>query len=236
VICVDLVIPVHNEALILENKVNTLLSSSIYPIHKIILIENGSKDASWELCQKIAHQHSAKIIALKSNIADMGEALMIGIRRSYQEPESTHFLLTAADLPFEFSDFDGFLKTQKELQPPAVVIGSKSHPQSVLERSPIRILMTLCYRWIRWMVLGLSIGDTQGTFFVSKSLPLSLIEKTRGRGFFFTTELTYHLQRAHQAIVEVPITLKPNERKSSVRIFRDSYRMLKEIFKLRLRN
>lgn len=233
---VAVAVPIYNEASHLRSKILRLIQAKgAYPISSILLAENGSSDQSFKVCQELASEFPDLIQCFHLPVGDMGEALSESIRRS-ASLDCTHVLLTAADLPFEFTDFDQFLQEEKNSTHWEIYIGSKAHRLSELERTWSRNLASWGFLLLRKILLGIRVGDTQGTFFIKKEFALKIEPLIQSRGFFFTTELTYHALKAGAQIKEVPIVLKRDERKSSVKIFRDSWRMLREIFKLRFRS
>jgi hypothetical protein len=93
--------------------------------------------------------------------------------------------------------------------------------------------MTWGFGALRRALLGLTVGDTQGTFFVRGDAIKNLLDKTKARDFFFTTEFCYHALQAQHALIEVPIVLEPELRPSTVRPIRDSLRMIKGLLRIK---
>ncbi len=76
------------------------------------------------------------------------------------------------------------------------------------------------------------IKDTQGSFFVRGDVAAALIDEVASRDFFFTTELCYRAMKCSWEIIEVPVKLRPETRRSTVRPIRDSWRMVKGLVRL----
>ena len=73
----------------------------------------------------------------------MGYAL----RRGLEMAAGDVVVLTAADLPFGFTDLDAYLACSPR---PAIAIGSKAHPQSRTRVPLQRRLMSESFRVLRW--------------------------------------------------------------------------------------
>jgi hypothetical protein len=137
---------------------------------------------------------------------------------------------TADDLPFGFSDLDNLLKLETR---PSIAIGSKAHPHSQLERTPVRFLASSGLRVLRMLLLKLRVGDTQGTYLLNGEVARNLAFRCSQPGYIFTTELSYLATLRGEKIVELPIILDSEIRPSTVRIVRDSILMLKGMIEIR---
>ena len=85
---VSIIIPVHNSEKYLEECVNSVLSG-INEDDEIILVENGSSDSSWDMCQNYSSQYP-NIKAVSLDTAGVSIARNKGI--SLADCEWIHFL------------------------------------------------------------------------------------------------------------------------------------------------
>jgi hypothetical protein len=139
-------------------------------------------------------------------------------------------LLTAADLPFGFSDLDAAMA----LDPcPAVVIGSKAHPASVVETGHRRRVLSSGFRSLRRRLLGLEVGDSQGSIIIDRELAQTLLPSLRADGYFIATELLTRASRQGVQPVEVPVVYRAPRADSKVHPLRDSWETLRELLALR---
>lgn len=74
----SIIIPVHNTAQYLDECLDSVLSE-INSDDEIILVENGSTDHSWELCQKYAEKYNT-VKAIQMETAGVSKARNHGIR------------------------------------------------------------------------------------------------------------------------------------------------------------
>lgn len=213
----SVVIPAHNSANVLTSTVTRLAERLAGHPAEIIVVENGSTDATAELCARLSREWSNPTVALITMTSDkgMGNALRAGAMAS----GGSSVLLTADDLPFGFDDLDGADRiADSGAQRPLVMIGSKAHPDSDVERGALRALMTAGFTALRRAVLRTRTGDPQGTFLVDGTLLRSLAPELTEPGFLFTTELTYAVELAGVRPVELPVRLSAEHRNQPSRV------------------
>lgn len=241
-----IIIPVHNEESLLESSIQRLRECSLlneYEQVNIILVENGSSDNSRQKVLSVASRslwptQRGWLIGISEPNAGIGFAYARGayeaIRREMTTSEDW-YLWSACDLPFGFSDLQSFRENQRGACAASIIIGSKAHPDSTVKRGFVRSIMTWSFGILRRIILGLTIRDTQGTFFVRGDCIKDLLDRTKARDFFFTTEFCYHATRAKQSVVEIPVVLEPELRPSTVRPIRDSVRMIRGMLRVKYR-
>lgn len=223
------VLPVHNQEGVLQHSVSQLTQRlRSFPGSEVLLIENGSTDGSAALCASLAgSQHDAVRVRAAQSARGMGHAL----RRGMQLSCSDVVVLSAADLPFAFTDLDAYLS----LQPlPRLAIGSKAHPDSRVTIGVQRRLMSEGFRLLRRWVLGMDVGDSQGTLLLDGSLAHALLANLRCGDFLISTEIVCWATRLGVTPVEVPVTYAAAGG-STVSPIRDSLQMARGLFALRQR-
>lgn len=237
-----IIVPVHNEESIVEPTLKRLRECPLlnaFSETNVILVENGSVDNSRQVVSSIEEwriwpETKGWLIGTSVSNAGIGYAYARGAELAIEKGMTGRddwLLWTACDLPFGFSDLDSFLELLSQHCESPIIIGSKAHPNSVVPRGITRKLMTLVFRFLRRLVLGMSVGDTQGTFFVRGDILKPLLESTETYNFFFTTEFCYHAVSEHLPIVEVPVRLEPQLRPSTVRPVRDGWRMMRGLLR-----
>jgi hypothetical protein len=246
------VVPVHNETRVLRAKVDVLVRGlEARGGGEVLLVENGSADESWALCQEIEKEHAngangtratngsghVAVRALTVPAAGIGHAYDYGLNAMLDTKTEEHdderwAVLTAADLPFGFTDLDA---AEAHMQDTRMIIGSKAHPQSHIQVDTQRAIASRVYKLARQTVLGSRVGDSQGSVFVRKDLARQIVPKVKARGFFYSTELVFFAERAGVRVVEVPVTLDKNERKSTVKPVKHGLTMFGQLVELRTR-
>lgn len=99
------------------------------------------------------------------------------------------------------------------------------------EMHPLRLLSHLTYRKLVHGLLTLPVGDTEAGFkFFRMKTCRSVIASTKDLGWFWDTEIVHHSQLMGLTVVEHPIIFtRDPSKKSTVRVFRDSWRMFRAL-------
>jgi dolichyl-phosphate beta-glucosyltransferase len=198
--------------------------------HEIIVVENGSRDGTRELLERLRRdwRQESRLVVLHSE-KGIGAAYRAGVSASH----GNRVLLTADDLPFGTSDIRAVLACRAL---PRFAIGSAAHPRSRVRRSLMRRMATTAFRLSRNAVLGLKVGDTQGTFVIEGQLARRLVAGTTIRGFGMTTELVALAAREGTSPVELPVVLSRRASGTSrLRWISGRGRMVLDLLRLRLR-
>jgi glycosyltransferase involved in cell wall biosynthesis len=179
------VLPVHNQAGVIASSVQHLITRlAAFPGSEVLLVENGSADSSAELCAQLAaaHEHGDVTVRVAQSATGLGNALRRGIATARGEV----LVLSAADLPFRFTDLDAFLACEPR---PRLAIGSKAHARSQTSIPPMRRTMSEAFRLLRLAVLGLRVRDSQGTILIDAELARQVAPFLRCADFLISTEI-----------------------------------------------
>lgn len=240
----SVVIPVHNDQSSIASSVDQFLEyirKFSLPKVNIILVENGSRDSSAQVIQRLAEtvkpESGLTIKALSGLPAGIGYAYHAGMDDALRNSsDSGHWImLTASDLPFGSSDMEQFFGMQPLDPDVRIWIGSKAHKDSRVKRGWKRSLVTWLFRTIRRALLGITTGDTQGVFFINAETARHLGPMIVSRGFFYTTELTALAEWLDIGIKEIPVIYAGEQRPSSIRFFKHGTDVLKSMLELRNR-
>lgn len=197
---------------------------------ELIVVENGSTDGTAALLQRLSAswEHPVRLVVLTSE-PGLGNALRTGVLASRGE----HVLLTADDLPFGFSDLDGFHALPDEA---VVAVGSKAHPASQVDRSWRREAQSRVFRSLRRALLHSAVGDSQGTIWVDGPWVRSFALVSRETGLMWTVELVLAAEQQGVDVWEVPVRLSDahDTRASRFRV-RDARIAVREIASLAVR-
>jgi len=228
---VSYLVPVYNEEAALPATARAIAARLAgLPGSELIMVENGSTDSSPALVERLAAELSSPAVAVRAahSAKGYGNAMRHGIDLA----EGDLLVITAADLPFGFSDLDAALA----LDPmPALMIGSKAHPASLVAASFKRRVMSRAFRLLRRAVIGLRVGDSQGTILVDRSLARRVRPHLVAGDFFFSTELIAIAQGLGAPAVEIPVDYSRPREGSTVRPLEDGLRMARALLDLRRR-
>ena len=222
------VLPAHNSALNIRHTVEEL--SEYYKRKslsgQVVIVENGSKDDTWEVMSSIDETVLPFALVRTRSEKGLGNA----IREGLTHVATDFVLITADDLPFGFSDIEGYLETGMSSD---IAIGSKAHPDTSGARSISRELMSTVFRLLRRFIVGVNLGDTQGTI-MGKALTIcSMSALTTQPGYLMTTELLARATQKNSSIIELPVKYRMDLRKSNINVIEDSIKMLQGLFEVR---
>jgi len=227
---ISYVVPVHNQEAVLRESVMRLVTRlHDFPGSEALLIENGSTDASIAVCVELAQQLSTEQVGVRvtASAKGMGYALRHGMELA----SGDLLVLTAADLPFGFTDLDAFLATEPR---PRLAIGSKAHPKSHTVIPLRRRIMSGAFGLLRRATLGSGVRDSQGTILLDRAVAHDVLPHLRCSDFLISAEIICWAERAGVTPVEVPVTYVARGA-STVSPVRDSLRMAGGLLALRRR-
>jgi glycosyltransferase involved in cell wall biosynthesis len=231
------VFPVHNEEATLAPKTERIVAYlAQFPGSEIFLVENGSADASWDECRSLEREEPVPVRAFREPAAGIGYAYNRGLTEALARfgPSPDHWaVLTAADLPFGTSDVDAARELLADPGPTRMIMGSKAHPESRTIATLSRKVTTQVYRSGRRIVLGMRVGDSQGSMLIRLDLAAEIVDAVETRGFFYSTEFCHRVECAGDVIREVPIVVEPEVRPSTVRPIKHGSEMALQMWELR---
>jgi hypothetical protein len=223
------VIPVHNQMAELRKTVRLLVTRLGHlPGSEVILVENGSTDGSGPLCLSLATTLNSEEVSVR--VTTSAKGLGFAWRRGMAMARGEALVLTAADLPFGFTDLDGYLGLSPR---PPLVMGSKTHSDSQIETPAVRRAMSAGFGLLRAGLIGLNL-DTQGSVLIQRSLAQALLPRLRAGDYLIGAEI--NMWAVHEGItpVEIPVVYTASGR-STVSPIRDSVAMAAGLLTLRRR-
>lgn len=201
---VDLVIPVYNEAHVLEQSVQKL-SDAMNQIAefswRIVVVDNGSVDGTKLLGERLARERT-QVQFLRLEQKGRGYALL----RAWSDSKSPFSLYMDVDLS---TDLAAVPKVVDLLLDGAdVVTGSRLDSKANTVRSLKREILSRGYnRLLRWILRTRSFDDAQCGF---KGVRLATIQPLlpliQNRNWFFDTELLVLAEYAGLRVGSLPIT------------------------------
>jgi glycosyltransferase involved in cell wall biosynthesis len=115
-----------------------------------------------------------------------------------------------------------------------IVIASKHARGAQVAYPPIRLIASYGFTLFTRVLFGMKLSDFQcGCKAFRKQVIQSLLPTIKTQGFLWDTEVLVKAEQKHYKIVELPARVKPDERKSKVRVFRDTWRMFKGLLALK---
>ncbi len=225
------VIPAFNEEKRMEttlSKVKAFLCRQPYP-SEIIVVDDGSTDATSNLAKKILEPFSHQILC---NPKNLGKGF--AVRRGILAARGEYLLFSDADLSTPIEEWPRFLEKLKEGFD--VVIGSRALPDSKVEihQKILRESMGKTFNRIATLLTFQGIRDSQCGFkgFTRKA-GRELFQRQRLNGFSFDAEILFLAQRLGYRILELPVTWR-NSPQSRVNLLRDPAAMFLDLLRIRM--
>ncbi len=211
-----MVIPAYNEedhiAMTVEKASRIIEDLGIK--YEIIVVNDGSKDETEFRILECTHNNGhLKIVSYNKN---MGKGYAVKLGFSNAIGDSVIFM----DGDFEI-DPDQIKRYIVALKSGDIVIGSKRHPESIVEAPVSRKFLSLGFNFLVRLLTGLRIGDTQsGLKAVRRENTKKVFSVLSVKRFAFDVELLVIADLYGLKIVEMPVNLR----------LRNSFFHLREIF------
>jgi len=226
-----IIVPVYNEEEILEKnikKLNSFLSKN-FNDYLLVIADNLSNDKTPIISKKL-EKELKKVFYLRINKKGKGIAIKFAVSRFFDEFD--YFMFIDADLPVDLKVIKKFYEKLKDYD---LVLGHRE-----FEYIPfIRKITSFGYKLLANLILFCSfskIKDFQaGIMAWNKRVAGILTKEVKDNHWFFNTELIYLALKNKKRVCFVKINYKI-EKRSSVKVFRDSLYFLKKLIEFRLRN
>ena len=229
----SIVIPAFNEERRLEKTLKALHEyfQDQRLLVELILVEDGSTDATATIARQTAAQVPEMQLVLLQNSRNLGKGQ--SVRRGMLQARGEYTLLTDADLSTPVEEFQKLFLALKT-EPAHIAIGSRDLPDSDVQirQSQMRERSGKVFNLLVRLLLGMSFRDTQCGFKVFKTEACrNLFAKQSVSRFSFDVEILLMAREAGLRIVEVPVVWR-HDQGSRVRFFQDGSRMILDLGKI----
>lgn len=227
----SIIIPAYNEEKTITDTIRQLYDflKATDLKFEIIVVDDGSVDSTATKVKEFAMSRSmVKLVSYKKNMGK-GEAIRQGVLVAGGEL----ILFSDADLSTPISEIKKLLPFIRNGYD--IVIGSRRMRESfIAKRQPFhRRISGNILRLLVKVVLRLPFSDTQCGFkLFKKNVAKSLFSKLVHKGFIFDIEILYKAYTAGYKIKEVGV-IWANDPSTTVRFFKDSFKFLIGIIKIR---
>lgn len=228
---VSVVIPFYNEEGVLPRTlpaVHAYLSGRFGEDFELILVDDGSTDASPDIADSLHLPHTRVLRTPKNR--GKGHAVRTGMLAA----TGGILLFTDCDLAYG-CDVIGELYDFLTDDPGAdMVVGSRAaHPDGYAGYSFFRRLFSRTYRALLRLFFALPVSDSQsGIKAFRRECAHAVFSLCRTDRYAFDFEVIMIGSRLGFSVREYPVRILHNE-KGKIRFFRDSTRMLRDLFRIR---
>ena len=225
---VSVIIPVYNEVHCLEHAV-TQIDKEIRRITKnyeIIIAEDGSKDGTKELAEKLSGD---KVIHVHSD-GRLGRGR--GLMKAFKNCSGDIIVYMDVDLATDLIHLSELIDSIDNGADFAT--GSRMMKSSVCKRPLKREFASRCYNFLVWLLFKIPINDMQCGFKAFKKEALfKVMFEVEDNHWFWDTELLIRAHKKGFKIVEFPVHWKENsELGTKVNVSDDAKNMGGKLFKL----
>jgi len=200
---IEIVIPVYNEAAILERSVRRLhrfLASEVPFAWRVVIADNASTDGTWEIARRLAARLPG-VRAMHLNQKGRGRALRAAWLLSQADVLCYMDVDLSTDLRALLPLLAGLISGHSE-----VAIGTRLAPGSRVVRSRKRELISRTYNRLLRLLLRPRFSDAQCGFKAIRcDVAHRLLPQITDQGWFFDTELLVLAQRQRLRIHEVAV-------------------------------
>lgn len=169
--------------------------------YEIIVVDDGSKDRT----KKKAMQHRSKHVRVLGYDQNRGKGG--AIKYGYKSVTGDIVAFIDADNDLCPSQLKNFIMTMKDKNAD-VVVGSKLHPDSVVDYPYSRRLLSTGYRYFNKILFDLDVKDTQvGQKLFRKEVLDNIMPRVLVKRYAFDLELLVNAKHQGYNIVEAPIRL-----------------------------
>ncbi len=226
----ELCIPAHNEApIIRETLARTIaaLEASGLTDWRIIVADNASSDGTADVARAYT---DPRVSVLHIDTKGKGAALLAAAKQS----SADIFGFIDADLSAAPSDVAALVAIVSG-GAADIAIGSRLRDRTLVHRSWLRTIPSLCFNWLRRLILGINVHDSQCGLKIMNVAGRKVLASCKETGWFLDLEFLARAERAGLTIREVPVHWEEErfEGRRSKLLLRDSVGALVAMFRIR---
>ena len=225
----SIVIPVYNLENYIENTVNSCLRQDIPDSdYEIILIDDGSKDGSTEIVEAL-ELPNIKVSGYGEN-RGKGAAVKHGVL----EADGDVVMFTDADLAYGTEVIGEVFETFELIPETQIVVGSRNISEDgYAGYTTLRRIMSRTYIKLLCLVGGFELTDSQcGCKAFRADAAKDIFSRLEVSGFAFDFEAILWAGELGYDITELGVKII-NHRESKVNVIRDTFRMLRDLHRIK---
>lgn len=213
--------PAHNEENQIANCIETL--ATLQPEAAITISTDGNTDNTATIAKEKLEKYPSLFVSNYATRLGKGGA----IKQSIQQ--DTINIYTDADLAADPNMIAPMIRLAKDTH--GLVIAKRSTTNRTLKRT----IASKTYNSLVRILFNTQVCDHQCGLKVLSAEAAAIAATVKSNDFFFDTELIVRCKQAGLIIIEYPCAWTEHKQQSSVNLFRDSRKMLKQLLLLKLR-
>lgn len=227
---VDVMIPVLNEAHVLDKSVRTVrkfLSEHLPCRWRVVVVDNGSTDGTDKVARKLAEEFS-DVGFLQLELRGRGRAL----RHSWMQSTADVVGYMDVDLSTELAAVPRAVRAITE-EGFDIAIGSRLMRESQTRRKFKREFISQAYNFLVKAVLWTHFSDAQCGFkFVTREVVEKIVPQILDQSWFFDTEMLVLAEKQGYRIKDLPVIWIEDD-DSRVKIVQTAWDDIKGVMRLR---
>ncbi|MGI6202573.1 MAG: glycosyltransferase family 2 protein [Eubacteriales bacterium] len=227
----SVVIPVYNEASIVADTARALTEylDGLFPggEYEVIFSDDGSTDESAKIIAALGYPR-VRLVSHKPN-KGKGAAVRDGILAA----RGKYVLFTDCDLAYGTEVIGRFYGALDESGADAAIGSRRLHEKGYAGYTFLRKLASKVFYRTVALLVGFRFSDSQcGIKCFKTGIAQKIFSQCKIDGFAFDLEALMLYAKSGARVLELPVTIV-NHRESKVHVFRDAYRMLRDVLKIK---
>jgi dolichyl-phosphate beta-glucosyltransferase len=235
-VLLSIIIPCYNESERIHLTMASLMmfDAAWKDSYEVIIVDDGSKDDMLEKINfMLAHEYSSlsnKIKIISQSNTGKGGALKNGVKNS----SGKYFLTLDADMSAEPTELLEWLKIDNHIfLKNEIFIGDRTHPKTKIQALQFRKFSGTIFNLFIKFYTPLKINDTQCGFKLYPSvIGKKIFSALQTNGWAHDVELLCRASKENIKINSMPLSWK-NVEQSKVNVWKDSWKMMSEVIRIR---
>ena len=233
---VSIIMPAYNETDHLASSIEEVVKvfNEFGCIWELVVIDDGSSDDTYDIAKSFCDKYPHNII-VKKNPVNIGKGR--ALKKAFHYLTGDYVVFLDADMDLHPSQVQTLLDILR-LTEADIVIGSKLHPNSLVNYPLQRKIVSFFYYLLVKALFNLPCHDTQtGLKLFKRGVLLKVLNRVLVKQFAFDLEILVNAHHLGYKIVEAPIVLN-NQRKwgriGFGAIFRTTWDTLAIFYRMRI--
>ena len=232
-ISLSIIIPVYNEqnrVYLAIDGINNFKAPKGIKIEKVIFSNDGSNDKTLWMLKNAKFKYPTEVLSYNTN-----RGRGFAVKMAMKKVDTDYAMFLDGDMSIPLANLENFaVYMQKGID---VIVGSKKIKGTICthKRSLLREIVGWGHSAIFSAVLGIWMYDFQGGFKIySRRAVVNMFPKLRMERWGMDAESIFVAKKMGYTIKELPITWEHVGNGTTVRLVRDIYRGLRDVFEIRV--
>ena len=237
-IFLSVIIPAYNESSVIENTLRQITShfeSKTYAYEIIVVNDASTDDTEQKVLGFCKHNEKVRLLSNKINVKKGAS-----VKKGVLSARGKYVSFIDADYVYPIHQIDNFLN---KLENGAdIVIGNRMDPLTTFTVKPEmfhyvyrRFLVGRLFNFLVRLFIIDDINDTQcGIKCFRKDVAIPIFSKMNVSNFAFDIEFLHIAQKNRERIAQMPVLFNYVDEPSSVKLFKDSLRMMNSLMQIRI--